>query len=436
MSSEQHNFTKIWKRKWFINSLLQGRGRQSSAFLPVKNRGICRDRKALEVSKFIRVWFVAGSSSQEQVPLFPPQVKILGLLLQHSPVPAPLPLLPGGRTPTAAPSQGSQQAARGAFPLAVPSLLAGAALSPSPAPICWRTSGGQLQLCGEGGRGLGMWNLAEQVGSKGCLGSDAETLALSSPHCGWGSQIVFQMRECLPQRLLKVCTTSPVFTTAKKPEPYSQKGFNSEPSTMCFFCACRGETGKKSQLWNSTWWSCLENSCRAGSQLSSSSGSGEPTNPPARSMRAAEAQPLPDPLPQRGAAPPPSQTLLFLFSLALTTQCPLGRPQTRLLSLGQRYPHALLSSPVYCPPNLGIKPGYNGPHCCSLVSQDPSSTAGLRGKGMAATRTKSWLLLDLLRKAKCWFHSDPWMEWVLVFLSASPSPSFPVCLPNGKAHFS
>lgn len=40
MSSEQNNLTKIWKRKWFFISLWQGSGKQSSAFLHVRKRGI------------------------------------------------------------------------------------------------------------------------------------------------------------------------------------------------------------------------------------------------------------------------------------------------------------------------------------------------------------------------------------------------------------
>lgn len=51
MSSEQHRCTKIWKRKRFIISLLEGRGKQSAAFLHAWKRGILPVQENTETQK-------------------------------------------------------------------------------------------------------------------------------------------------------------------------------------------------------------------------------------------------------------------------------------------------------------------------------------------------------------------------------------------------
>lgn len=86
------------------------------------------------------------------------------------------------------------------------------------------------------------------VESKGWLGNDAETLALSSSCCGQWEPDCFPDGQVPAPETVEGEQHHSWFYNSQKPEPYSQKGLNPEPSTLCFFCACWGGTGKQSQL--------------------------------------------------------------------------------------------------------------------------------------------------------------------------------------------
>lgn len=119
--------------------------------LPVQEN--TETQKNPEASQFIRPWVVAGSCSHEQGPLLPAQVKILGLLQHHSPTAPSL-----GAGPPLLPCRlllplRALRSSKDRLPPCRAITAALAALSPSPAPVCWVKSGGQLQLWGEGDRG-------------------------------------------------------------------------------------------------------------------------------------------------------------------------------------------------------------------------------------------------------------------------------------------
>lgn len=234
-----------------------------------------------------------------------------------------------------------------------------------------------------------------------------------------------------------------------------KKGWIPSPATMLWFLCeqhtCRGGTGKQPHQW------ALSEGAACRTALG-------PVLGPVGSL-AAPGQGYPALLPEepwdelnisltlappRGAAPPPwlsttqPRSALLLFHFALTSKCWGGGAQTQAPQPQTR----VFSCPHFgsCPPRPWSKARMPWPSLPSLPSwwvQTSSFTAFLRDarklsapKGMAVTRTKCWLSLDLVRKGMCRFHSNPQMQWVLAFLSTSPSPSFPTWLPNGKAHYS
>lgn len=231
-----------------------------------------------------------------------------------------------------------------------------------------------------------------------------------------------------------------------------KKGWIPSPATMLWFLCeqhtCRGGTGKQPHQWALSEGAA----CRTALGLvlgpvgsPAAPGQGYPALLPETNWTSALPRPLLGGQPHHPGWAPPGQEVLCSSSTSLWhLNVERGGLKPRLPNLRQGYSHALTLS--LAPHDLGVKPGCHGhpfPHCRAWWVQTSSSMAFLRDarklsapKRMAVTRTKCWLSLDLVRKGMCRFHSNPQMQWVLAFLSTSPSPSFPAWLPNGKAHYS